>query len=231
MCRALPTSNLSAASSPAKVERSRDIPAAQIHVLETGPRHVNSAIDFSPEQPQVALEVRAIGQGQIALGMQTIGGEGALHQRPIEHDRAVCPRVAQVDRAFDPTVEDFDRPNELRAFKIDIPHAPGAGDPDSRERHRLPPWRPRQQVFHKAGRELAAIVLPVCVLLILGIQLGRATVLVEVRNVALFDLGPSPTLGGLNIAVGCLCQRQVERAHPQPKPQRTQKRQQIPARQ
>jgi hypothetical protein len=51
---------------------------------------------------------------------------------------AICVRAAQINLAFDPAVTDFDRPNELPVFKIDIPHNPGADDPDSLQRHRLP---------------------------------------------------------------------------------------------
>ena len=42
------------------------------------------AIDFSAIQTHVALEDCAIGQGQIALVMQTVGGEAAVHKRAIE---------------------------------------------------------------------------------------------------------------------------------------------------
>ena len=88
----------------AHVDLSRDLRAAQIHVLEaglvlavgiheqratdlqfvgvqraveTGAGHVDVAIDFSAVQTHVALEGCAIAQEQIALGMQTVGGEGA----------------------------------------------------------------------------------------------------------------------------------------------------------
>src|ERR1700730_15039186 len=134
--------------------------------------------------------------------MQTGGVRVAVHQRGGEPDRAVCSCVAQVDRAFDPAVDDVDGPDELRVCKIDIPHDPGAGDPDSRERHRLPPWRPRQQVLEKAGGELAAIVTPACVILFLGIERRRyAATVVELGYVATLDPGPSPALGGRDVVV------------------------------
>jgi hypothetical protein len=198
------------------------------HAVKTGAAHVDLSRDLRAGQHDCALEGYAIDQGQIALGMQTLGGEGAIYHRAIERDGAVCPRVAQLDRTFDPAAGDLDRPDELRVFKIDISHNPGARDRNSLKRHRLPPRRPRQQVLQKAGRELAAIVLPFRILLLLGIKWGlRAATFVEIGHLALLDLRPGPALGGLHVVVGATRRGKLQRPQAQPNRQRTQNRQRM----
>jgi len=129
--------------------------------------------------------------------MQIIGINISLHQRANDHNQAVCPRVAQVDRAFNPAAGDLDRPSELRIFKLDIPYYPSAGDWIPSNGTGLA-TAPALTVLQKAGRELAAAVWPVRILIFVGIEWGRTAVLVEVGFLALFDLRPSPALSGLN---------------------------------
>jgi len=87
---------------------------------------------------------------------------------------------------------DLDRPSELRIFKLDIPYYPSAGDwipsNGTASRHGA-----RVKGLQKAGRELAAAVLPVRISSLLD-RVGTYCMLVEVGFLALFDLRPSPAL-------------------------------------
>ena len=137
--------------------------------VETGAGHAKVTIDFCAVQVRPFFEGNAVAQ-QITLSMQTLGGKIASDHRTIKPDQAVRMRVVQHNRAFDTADDDLDWPNELRVFKIGVPHNPGATDPNSGGRHRIPPRRPGQQILQKSGRNLAAVVVPVRIVLFLGVE-------------------------------------------------------------